>query len=80
MFLALLCTTFDDVWFNYCARNWLTEVPVNICVDGQCQRILIYMDYQVMVSRTAPEIPEGAGVGWNDYSCWEGDAMEVECE
>jgi hypothetical protein len=41
---------------------------------------MVFVDYEVLVSRTAPEIPDGAGVGWNDYSCWEGDAMEVECE
>ena len=34
--LALHCTTFDDVWFSYCARNWLEEVPVTVCVDGEC--------------------------------------------
>jgi len=77
--LALHCTTFDDVWFSYCARNWLEEVPVTVCVDGECEVVMVFMNLEVMASHTATEIPDGAGVGWNDYACWQGDAVEVEC-
>lgn len=71
--------TGDVIWLQYCARNWLQEVPVTVCVDGQCEIVMVYMDYEVLVSRSSPEIPDGAGVGWNDYSCWQGNAVEVEC-
>lgn len=80
IYIFAITSLYDEVWFQYCARNLLCEVPVTVCVDGQCQTVMVFVDYEVLVSRTAPEIPDGAGVGWNDYSCWEGDAMEVECE
>jgi len=40
---------------------------------------MVFVDYEVLVSRTDPQIPEGAGVGWNDQWCWQGSAEPVWC-
>jgi len=72
--------TGEVIWLQYCARNWLKEVPVSVSLNGETWTVLVYIDHAVLASRTDPQIPEGAGVGWNDYSCWQGDAVEVECE
>lgn len=69
--------TGDVIWLQYCARNWLKEVPVSVSHEGQTWTVMVYMDYQVMASRTDPQIPEGAGVGWNDECGWQGNAEPV---
>jgi len=40
---------------------------------------MVFVDYEVLVSRTDPQIPEGAGVGWNDQWCWRGNANQIWC-
>jgi len=80
IYIFAITSQYDEVWFQYCARNWLCEVPVTVCVDGQCQTVRVFVDYEVMVSRTDPQIPEGAGVGWNDQWCWQRNAEPVWCE
>ena len=69
----------DVIWLQYCARNWLKEVPVSVSLNGETWTVLVYIDHAVLASRTDPQIPEGAGVGWNDRWCWQGNANPIWC-
>jgi hypothetical protein len=80
----LFISTIDNTWLEYCVRNWLLPAPVNVCVTDPndpnnliTYPIRVFINYEVMVSRTDSQIDAIAeqyghrpGIAWNDYYNW----------
>lgn len=65
LWIVLWAAQIDDGWHQYCARNWLREVPVNVCLpDPNDPNVIVdhpvrvRINYRVLISRDAPEIQQ----------------------